>query len=860
MSLGLSDRNARFWLGVVFLISIFYQTGASVADIDNVRHGTTAARSPMQFGFRLEQVSGVNPEAAQAGVRWGDVLKTVEGHPFTGELVLDEILGHKRAGDPLHVELRRPDGSLFDTTIHLAPIRSVPPSLVSWVFNLAIQILLPVFCLSLGFWVAAARPYDRLAWLLLALMIGFSQFVEGFSWSWPGMPLAIVWNAALGFPFGIWLLWLVLFAFFFPTRIRFDQRHPWVKWIILAPLFAQATFFFAFSISSDYNFAWMYPFRPLLNFLLRFPLHTYLSFAAISTFFALIWIQGAQAIAPDARRRLRILYFGTATSLTPMFIAAIISVISGNDIMHGFPQWALITTLVMLLLFPVTLAYVIVVQRAMAVGVVIRQGLKYALARKGLAVFRSIIVALAVWGMVTVFDQKHSGAFPRVISVLVLALVLIARKRYYERLSQWIDRGFFREAYSAEIVMSELAEQTRQFTEAGPLLGTVAHRVSDTLHISRIAVFVRDQDRFCVTETVGIEPMPVACLSPQGRSIGLLSAAKKPELVYFDDPRSWVHGAEIEEQQKLRSLSAEVLLALPGRNQLLGLIALGPKLSEEPYSPSDLRLLQSVAIQTGFALENTQLLATVAQEAGQRERINRELEIAREVQERLFPQTCPPVPGLDYFGCCRPALAVGGDYYDYIPRQDGRIGIALGDVSGKGISAALMMASLQSLLRGQIAAGLEDISVLVTNTNRLLHDVSTSNRYCTFFYGEYDPATREIVYVNGGHNPPIVLRRDEVFRLEACGPVVGLIRNIRFESATFHFQPGDVFILFTDGISEAMTEEDEEWGDDRLIEAVRESRRLCAAEMVKQIMRDADLFTAGAEQHDDMTLIAVKVA
>ena len=266
-------------------------------------------------------------------------------------------------------------------------------------------------------------------------------------------------------------------------------------------------------------------------------------------------------------------------------------------------------------------------------------------------------------------------------------------------------------------------------------------------------------------------------------------------MIYYDDPRNWIHGAPPDEQQKLRSLSAEVLLALPGRSELLGLIALGPKRSEEAYSPSDLRLLQVVAIQTGLALENTKLLETVALEAGQRERINRELEIAREVQERLFPQSCPPIPGIDYFGFCRPALAVGGDYYDFIPRDDGRIGIALGDSSGKGISAALMMASLQSLLRGQIAAGLEDISLLITNTNRLIHDVSTSNRYCTFFYGEYHPATRNFSYVNAGHNPPIILRDHSVIRLEACGPVVGLLRGIKFTCADFQFQPGDTSSL-----------------------------------------------------------------
>jgi sigma-B regulation protein RsbU (phosphoserine phosphatase) len=306
-------------------------------------------------------------------------------------------------------------------------------------------------------------------------------------------------------------------------------------------------------------------------------------------------------------------------------------------------------------------------------------------------------------------------------------------------------------------------------------------------------------------------------------------------------------------------LSAEVLLALPGREHLLGLMALGPKLSEEPYSTSDLALLQSVASQTGLALENAQLLKEVAREAASRERLNREVEIAREVQERFFPQSCPAVPGIDYFGLCRPALAVGGDYYDFLQRPNGIMGIALGDISGKGISASLMMASLHALMRGQLVAGMSDLATLIGNTNQLIYEASTSNRYATFFYGEYDPSARLMNYVNAGHNAPIILRGETVLRLEACGPVIGLLRDVKYTSAEFQFEPGDVFVTFTDGISEAMTMADEEWGEERLIEATQRCCGRSAREMTSSLMGAADAFAAGAPQHDDMTLIVMKV-
>src|SRR6202043_1542593 len=180
------------------------------------------------------------------------------------------------------------------------------------------------------------------------------------------------------------------------------------------------------------------------------------------------------------------------------------------------------------------------------------------------------------------------------------------------------------------------------------------------------------------------------------------------------------------------------------------------------------------AAQTALALEVARLTTAIGREMVQRERLNRELEIAREVQEHLFPQRLPPVPGLDYCGRCRPAREVGGDYYDFLELPGGKLGIAIGDVSGKGVGAALMMASLEASLRA-LASVVEDPADLMARVNRLVYQASSSNRYATLFYAEYDPATRRLSYVNAGHNPPIVLRNNagfcQVLRLEAGGSV-----------------------------------------------------------------------------------------
>jgi sigma-B regulation protein RsbU (phosphoserine phosphatase) len=203
---------------------------------------------------------------------------------------------------------------------------------------------------------------------------------------------------------------------------------------------------------------------------------------------------------------------------------------------------------------------------------------------------------------------------------------------------------------------------------------------------------------------------------------------------------------------------------------------------------------------------------------------------------------------------------VGGDYYDFLALPDGKLGIAIGDVSGKGIPAALLMASLRASLRGQTIQGTSDLAMLMANVNKLVYESSSSNRYATFFYGQYDPASRCLTYVNGGHNPPLILRRSQqITRLETGGPVVGLLPMFSYEQAAVTLEPGDLFLAFTDGISEAMNTADQEWGEEQLIHTAWQLSPAGAAQNIKDLMAAADQFAAGARQHDDMTIIVARV-
>jgi len=427
-------------------------------------------------------------------------------------------------------------------------------------------------------------------------------------------------------------------------------------------------------------------------------------------------------MSPDAKCRLRLLYWGTTVALVPLLVISVIAAIRDKTLYGGAPGWVVGIGMAMLLIFPLTLAYVIVVQRAMDVRVVVRQGLQYGLAKTGIRALQFIAIAVVIASAFALASNSNRLGKTVVIAIAVTAGLSIPR--FGDRLRTWTDRRFFREAYDTDHILGELSDQVRGMVETRSLIETVAARLSDTLHIPEIAVLLGGGEPYRPAYALGFgSPLDVVFPANAG-TVKILQTQKEPARVYFDDPDSWLYrepDVGEEDRAKLARLHAELLLPLGTRDQLLGFISLGPKLSDEPYSGTDVRLLKSVAAQTGLALENARLMSAIADEIAQRERLNREVEIAREVQERLFPQTLPPITGLEYAGACRPALGVGGDYYDFLALPGGQLGIAIGDVSGKGIAAALMMASLQASLRGEATRAPENLAALVANVNRLVY-------------------------------------------------------------------------------------------------------------------------------------------
>lgn len=844
-------------LGVYFIALLLFQSRLTWEDFDRQLHITEIARPPFTLGPARATLNALQPEAIAAGLIRGDRLIALDGVAAPGERSPQTAVRGRKAGETMAVIVER-SGVPITAPVRLQAASSKPLNLQQWVVFAFLDVLTPWLCLVLAFGVSFQRPLDPLAWLLLLLLASFGGVAQAgrvlalvVGWEWPTRPLATLYYLTITNSWGFWML---LFGQYFPDRSAGGKWDRIVRWALGGILAAYAILWGVSNSLATEDVRAM-GFEALVQRWSTFDV--ILEMAGIGVFFAYIFLKMWRATLPDARRRLRLLVSGAAVSLTPVVLLALASLLMGRPFLAflTFSPWLWIPSLLLLFLFPVTLAYVIVVARAMEVSVVVRQGIQYALARGGARLLiGAVVVALAIYSARVVYEPGI--ARPQLLLMLViLAGAFVALRLIAGRLYGWIDRHFFREAVNTERVLAELSENVRSIVEAKPLLKTVTETIASALHVNQVAALIRRNGDFVPAYAVGFGGSAPEIHFP---AHGRLAERLQSQPLRVDASTARV--AQAEENGVLKTLGAELLLPLVANNRVLGFLSLGPKRSEAPYSPSDVRLLESVALQTGLALENSRLTEEMAHEIAQRERMARELEIARDVQQRLFPQESPAIAGLDYEGKCRPAATIGGDYYDFLPLPGGRLGFAIGDVSGKGIPAALLMASLRASLRGLAISASGDIAELMANLNRLIYEASPSDRFATLFYGVFDPAARTFRYVNGGHNPPILFRPaiGEVVRLKEGGLMIGGFRSARYDQGCVPLSPGDTMVMFTDGISEAVNPEGEEFGEERVINALRADSGLPAARLGDRILDALDSFTSGAPQQDDITLVVVR--
>ena len=300
----------------------------------------------------------------------------------------------------------------------------------------------------------------------------------------------------------------------------------------------------------------------------------------------------------------------------------------------------------------------------------------------------------------------------------------------------------------------------------------------------------------------------------------------------------------------IRSL---MCVPLRAKARMIGVLIVFNKRSGEPFTESNQRLLTIIAAQSAQVIETARLY----EEEKELQVMQQEMEMARNIQANLLPKTHPSIPGYDIAGTSVSAANVGGDYYDFLPSED-RLIVCLGDVSGKGMPAALLMANVQATIRGLNLVS-SSAAECMSRSNRLLFQSTDSAKFVTFFYGILDLDRRTLEYCNAGHNPPILFSKGRETRLETGGPVLGVLPDFPYQQAAVELTPGDLLLIFSDGFSEAMNERYEEFGEGQLARIAIENREDSAADLIEKMSRAVVAHTGDEPQTDDMTIVAVRV-
>ncbi|MFN0110908.1 MAG: SpoIIE family protein phosphatase [Blastocatellia bacterium] len=311
-----------------------------------------------------------------------------------------------------------------------------------------------------------------------------------------------------------------------------------------------------------------------------------------------------------------------------------------------------------------------------------------------------------------------------------------------------------------------------------------------------------------------------------------------------------------QERQSIVLGGVRSVMAVPlaVENRASGMVYIDSPYHTNRFTERDLQLLTLIAGVASIRVENVRLLE-VQQE---QKRLANELILASEIQIRLHPASPPAVPGYEMIGVSFPCHEVGGDYFDFIEKRDGRLVVALGDVSGKGTAAALLMSSVHAAVRAQATTRLSATEI-VGEINQYIYDNTPTNRYVTMFYSELDPRTHQLTYVNAGHNPPLLVRANgEVTQLDVGGFPVGIMSFGEYREGWVELAPGEVLVIYSDGVTESQSEDGEEFGESRLIEIVQRNRGRTPAGLRDRIDESLAKFVGKAKSVDDLTLVIVK--
>ncbi len=771
--------------------------------------------------------------AEAAGLQKGDEIFAVNDRPIASLGDFVRVLFNLKIGQL--TEMRALRGG--------AEVRMAFVSQRSINTRLIFQNLLPtvVFGYSLcliGTFVLLKRIKDREAHLFFLMVIFWAlamrtTFPQDYTlhnllpWWFQDVLLTPAWPLAVGL--------LLHFHMIFPAEKKIYRRYPaLIKTIIYAPL----------ALIIPYGYALVND-LPWASRILRVGWGIWLSIYFLATL-ALLRFSMIRDPNPLVRKQSEIMLRGTVVSLAiPMMLYFLPKLLFGNPLPYS--EWAGQLVIV----WPLTLAYVIVKHRFMNIDVIIKRGLAYALT-SGFVVAAYYLLVVGV-GRLALYLTGSRSQIVTILATLFIASIFTPVKN---RVQHFVESRFYPGRFLFRAALRVFSHRLVNVLDLEKLLQNLRSFFTETMRISPSAIFWFDAatQRYLPRADESFrhisftkEDAVVKSLFIKQQLLDLSSLKNEDEPFSEIDLEKWEH------------LRTEMVMPLWSQGELVGFLSIGPKANREPYFKEELELLESLSDRVNIAVEN----ALLTEELREQDRLKKELEVARRIQMMSLPQSDPIVPGLQVSGLSIPALEVGGDYYDYLQHPNGQFGVVVGDVAGKGTSAALYMSQLKGILK-TASKYHNSLKELITEVNSIIFNSIELQFFITLAIGVFDMPTRKFRMVRAGHLPLVhySARRRRCQELTPSGIGIGLedgkIFKKQLQEKVVAFNPGDVFLFYTDGVVEARNRGGEEFESAFLMNLLQERNHLSALELRDEIIEQVRTFSDDSNQNDDMTLVVVK--
>jgi len=549
----------------------------------------------------------------------------------------------------------------------------------------------------------------------------------------------------------------------------------------------------------------------------------------------------------DQRRRLqmRVLHWGIALGIIPPFLIILSSY-------FGLPFDIVQYSTPLMGLIPVAFAYAVVRHRLLDVQFLIKKSFVYALLTGMIVGFYFIMIH--IFGQFLQDITKLSGSLIIILTTLFVAIVFTPIR---ERLQGIVDRALYRESYDYRETLKQFARALNKLIEPDILMNMVVTKICKTMEIERGYFLIGDSTLNQYSILKGYPTLPSKPVTSLRASSQLCKKMKESRETFLISDLETIDNETEKVLGYTRSVVAVPLLI---QDNLSGFLLLGRKRSETHYSIEDFELLSTLADQVAVSLENGKLHQALTEQ----ERLKHELEIARRIQLNSLPQSGPSISGLDIYGYSLPATEVGGDYYDYFHINGDRFGIVLGDVSGKGTSAALYQSKIQGFIHALVSS-VNTPKELLSQVNRLTFKNIEEKSFATLVAAFIDPVKNHITLARAGHTAILFYQKDknEVIRWEPNGIGIALDKGNLFDKVLEEekkiLKSGDILLFYSDGLSEAENEQGEEYGETQLENTLCAYSNKSSDGIGECIIRSVQEFAGNYPQKDDMTLVVVKV-